>query len=625
MKEDTKQPKEKTEKQLFEETMTKRFFYIPAYEIYGGVKGLYDYGPPGSAIMANVLQYWRQHFIIEENMLEISTTALTPEIVFQTSGHCGKFQDYMVKDVSDSQYCYRADHILKDKIKFLLEDKTLTSEKIKEMEHDLATLDDFSPDMLNSKIRFYKCVSPDTGNELSDPFPFNLMFTTQIGPTGKYLGFLRPETAQGMFVNFPRLLEYNNGKLPFAAAQIGPAFRNEIAPRTGLLRVREFTLAEIEHFVDPDDKSHHRFHEIKDYILPLLPRDVQAGDNVIVKMDIGTAVSKRIVNNETLGYFLVRVHQFLVNIGIKEENIRFRQHMLNEMAHYASDCWDAEIKCSYGWIECVGNADRACYDLTVHSKASGKTMSAFVNYKDGPREEEFLELKMDRALIGKSLKNKAKDLFVYLEENKDNQDELHCLLLGFQKNESVTIAGVQVTKEMVQINTIKKNVSGRRVRPSVIEPAFGIGRIIYCLLEQSFCQKPSLSEEGTIRTIISLKPSIAPVQCAIFPLVSNDDLEACVKRISTVLRKAKISQHIDTSGVSIGKRYARVDEIGCPFCVTVDYITLDDQCVTVRERDSTDQIRVPIELLVQILNTLIQGDVTWSHYKSIYPITKVTN
>jgi glycyl-tRNA synthetase len=612
----------KDTKQLFEETMTKRFFYIPAYEIYGGVKGLYDYGPPGSAILSNVLQFWRQHFIIEENMLEISTTALTPEIVFQTSGHCAKFQDYMVRDLQQHNLCFRADHLLKDKLKVLIEDPKVSEDKKRDMEKDLANLDDFNQVTLGEKLKEYKCVSPETGNEVSEPFPFNLMFETQIGPTGKLLGYLRPETAQGMFVNFPRLLEYNNGKLPFAAAQIGPAFRNEIAPRTGLIRVREFTLAEIEHFVDPNDKSHPRFNEVRDYLLPLLPRDIQKEAGNSIKMTIGDAVDQNIVNNQTLGYFLVRVHSFLISIGIKEENLRFRQHLPNEMAHYASDCWDAEIKCSYGWIECVGNADRACYDLTVHAKASGKTMSAFINFPDGPREQEFLELKFDRASIGKTFKNKAKDLLAHFDDIKDNQEELQCIQLALQKNERTTVMGMDVTKEMIQINLVKKQVSGKRVRPSVIEPAFGIGRIIYCLLEQSFCQKPN--EDGNVRTLLTLKPNIAPVQCAVFPLLANVEFEKVVGDINKLLRKAKISQHLDTSSVSIGRRYARVDEIGCPYCVTVDHQTLTDNTVTIRERDTTEQLRVPIIDLVSILNNMIQSEITWDQYKSKYLIVKLS-
>jgi glycyl-tRNA synthetase len=187
--------------------------------------------------------------------------------------------------------------------------------------------------------------------------------------------YLRPETAQGHFLNFSRLLDFNNSKLPFASACIGRSFRNEISPRAGLLRVREFTMAEIEHFVDPADKSHTRFAEVADYELALLDRHVQvAGSTTVTHMSAGDAVRKGVIANETLAYFVVRIAQFLLKIGVDPARLRFRQHMANEMAHYAADCWDAEIRNSYGWTECVGCADRAAYDLSVHSKRTGHSL-----------------------------------------------------------------------------------------------------------------------------------------------------------------------------------------------------------------------------------------------------------
>lgn len=198
------------------------------------------------------------------------------------------------------------------------------------------------------------------------------MFASSIGPTGQHPGFLRPETAQGHFLNFSRLLEFNNGRVPFASAQIGRSFRNEISPRAGLLRVREFTMAEIEHFVDPDDKKHERFNEVRDVKLTLLDRHIQeAGKSTTTEITVGEAVDQGIIANETLGYFVARIYQFLLKIGINSQRLRFRQHMANEMAHYATDCWDAEIHNSTGWTECVGCADRAAYDLTVHSNKTG--------------------------------------------------------------------------------------------------------------------------------------------------------------------------------------------------------------------------------------------------------------
>jgi len=174
------------------------------------------------------------------------------------------------------------------------------------------------------------------------------MFDTSIGPAGGQKAFLRPETAQGQFLNFNKLLEFNNARMPFASASIGKSFRNEISPRQGLIRVREFLMAEIEHYVDPKQKKHPRFLEIKELKCKFLPKGVQeAGKKDLTEMTVGEAVATKMVDNETLGYFLARIWQFLEKIGCDMTRVRFRQHMNNEMAHYASDCWDAEIHNSY--------------------------------------------------------------------------------------------------------------------------------------------------------------------------------------------------------------------------------------------------------------------------------------
>jgi glycyl-tRNA synthetase len=174
------------------------------------------------------------------------------------------------------------------------------------------------------------------------------MFDTSIGPAGDKKGYLRPETAQGQFLNFNKLLEFNNARMPFASASIGKSFRNEISPRAGLLRVREFLMAEIEHFVDPKQKSHPRFKEVEKLKCRLLPKNVQeAGRTELTVISIGEAVHAGMIDNETLGYFLARIWLFLEKIGCDMSRVRFRQHMRNEMAHYASDCWDAELHTSY--------------------------------------------------------------------------------------------------------------------------------------------------------------------------------------------------------------------------------------------------------------------------------------
>jgi len=287
----------------FARLMSQRFFINPSFEIYGGIAGLYDLGPPGTAVKANLLALWRQHFVLYDNMLEVDCTSVTPEPVLETSGHVAKFSDFMVKDLKTGA-CYRADHLLEGHLETLLEAKDLDPKLAEEYKTVMAQADAFSQKELGSYLRKYDVKAPDTKNDIGEPEPFNLMFQTQIGPTGKITGYLRPETAQGIFVNFKRLLEYNGGKLPFAAAQIGQAFRNEIAPRSGLLRVREFTLAEIEHFVNPEDKSHPKFAQIASYKLSLFPREDQITTKKTIEMTIGDAVKNGVVNNETLGTLL---------------------------------------------------------------------------------------------------------------------------------------------------------------------------------------------------------------------------------------------------------------------------------------------------------------------------------
>merc|ERR1740129_755866 len=175
-------------------------------------------------------------------------------------------------------------------------------------------------------IREFDMESPLTGNDLSEPIEFNLMFQTNIGPTGLIKGFLRPETAQGIFINFKRLLEFNQGRLPFAAAQIGNAFRNEISPRSGLIRVREFTMAEVEHFCDPVEKDHPKFSGVADTVMPLSSADNQMAGEAAKQVKIGDAVAAGTVANQTLGYFLARIQNFLMKIGVDNSRLRFRQH-----------------------------------------------------------------------------------------------------------------------------------------------------------------------------------------------------------------------------------------------------------------------------------------------------------
>lgn len=598
-------------------TLERRLFYVPSFKIYGGVAGLYDYGPPGCAVKANVLASWRQHFVLEEGMLEVDCPCVTPEIVLKASGHVEKFTDLMVKDEKMGN-CYRADHLLKDFCKEKLEqDTTLSPEKVEELNHILAVLDDLSAEQLGAKIKEYGIVAPDTKNPLSDPYPFNLMFQTSIGPSGLSAGYMRPETAQGIFVDFKDLYYYNGNKLPFAAAQIGQAFRNEISPRQGLLRVREFTLAEIEHFVDPEDKSHPKFSDVSDLEFLMFPREDQLTGGSATRLQLGEAVSEGTVNNETLGYFIGRVYLFLTQLGIDKDRLRFRQHLPNEMAHYAADCWDAEIECSYGWIECVGIADRSAYDLRAHSDKSGVPLEAHEKFAE-PREVEKLVITPSKKELGLTFKGNQKAVLEALEAMGETE------ALGMKaalesKGEvefKVCTLGRDVTvkRNMVSINMEKKKEHQRKFTPSVIEPSFGIGRIIYCLFEHCFYQRTGRTDDEQLN-VFRFPPLVAPIKCTVFPLVKVEKFDIVAKKISKALTTAGISHIIDITGTTIGKRYARTDEIGVPLAITVDSTT----SVTIRDRDSKDQIRIEVDEVASVVKEVTDGQSTWADIMWRYP------
>jgi len=485
-----------------------------------------------------------------------------------------------------------------------------------------AALQEILKNLPNYKLNDIKTVieslgikSPKTGNPLSDPYEFNLMFGIQIGPTGDQKGYLRPETAQGMFVNFKNLLDYNGGRMPFGCAQIGIGFRNEIAPRSGLLRVREFTLAEIEYFVDPQDKSHPKFKNYKNHVLTLFSKQAQAGDGKTFEMTVGEAVEKGIINNETLAYFMVRTHLFLLKVGCKNEGIRFRQHREDEMAHYSSDCWDAEVLTSYGWVELVGIADRSAYDLTRHTEATKKDLVAARKFTQ-PKLVKFIDLKLNKQLIGKTFKQDNKLVVEYLETlGEECKAQMKA---NFEKGEKyvITIKDKQfeITPEMATLEAKEKNVMEEKYVPNVIEPAFGLGRIIYATWEHNFVMR---SKE---RTFIALPPKIAPYKCSILTVVCNEEFEKVVDLLVKDFKLAGISHKVDISGQSIGKRYARTDEVGIPFGITIDHQTLTDKTVTLREIVTLQQVRIPLAEVAKVVHDLSEDLIKWTDVTSKYPV-----
>ncbi|KAF5290930.1 hypothetical protein FQA39_LY14536 [Lamprigera yunnana] len=599
-----------------EDLLKRRFFYDQSFAIYGGITGQFDFGPMGCALKANLLSNWRQFFVLEEQMLEVDCSILTPEPVLKASGHVERFADLMTKDVSTGE-CFRLDHLIKAHLEKLAVDKKTSNDVKAECKDIIIKLDGMNAEEIHNIMKRFNMRSPLTGNELTEPIEFNLMFGTQIGPSGLIKGFLRPETAQGIFVNFKRLLEFNQGRLPFAAAQIGNAFRNEISPRSGLIRVREFTMAEIEHFCDPCDKQYSKFESVKNVELLLYSACNQMDGNPAERKTIGEAVQKGLVANETLGYFIARIQQFLIRCGVDALKLRFRQHMSNEMAHYAQDCWDAECLTSYGWIECVGCADRSAYDLTQHSKATGIRLAAEKKLS-APKVVDVVEIVPNKAVFGKTFKKDAKAITNKLAEF--DETEVTRLEKDMEINRFYELKIHNDTfvlkEEMISIKRYKKTVHVEEIIPSVIEPSFGIGRIMYAIFEHNF--KVRGNDEQ--RTYLSLPPTVAPLKCSVLPLSGNAEFQPFVKQLSTELTKVDVSHKVDDSSGSIGRRYARTDEIAIPYGITIDFDTCKEpHSATLRERDSMEQVRIPLLELPKVVHDLSYNKILWDDILLKYP------
>ncbi|KFG83105.1 Glycine--tRNA ligase 1 [Metarhizium brunneum] len=637
------------DKPVLDAMLRRRMFYTPSFEIYGGVGGLYDYGPPGCSLQANIVDLWRKHFILEEDMLEVDCTVLTPHDVLKTSGHVDKFADWMCKDPKNGEIM-RADHFVeailearlngdkeargqkveekddpkKKKKKAKSEAVKLDDAVVQEYEEVLARIDNYDGPQLGELIKKYDLKNPATGVLPSDPVSFNLMFQTSIGPSSNLPGYLRPETAQGQFLNFAKLLEFNQSQMPFASASIGKSYRNEISPRAGLLRVREFLMAEIEHFVDPHGgKKHHRFHEVEDVVLLLLDRDTQlSGKTDTKRVTVGEAVKSGLVDNETLGYFLARIHLFLDKIGVDLSKMRFRQHMANEMAHYACDCWDAELLTSSGWVECVGCADRSAYDLSVHAKKTGAPLVVRERLEEPLVIEEW-QVDIEKKKFGPLFKKDAKTVETALLATSQEEREKLAKQLKDSGKISLDVAGVgdgkvEVGSDTLKIEFRKRIENTREFTPNVIEPSFGIGRILYSLIEHNFWTRGSDGGDEA-RGVLSFPPTVAPTKVLIVPLSNNVQFRPIIKKLSQQLRLAGISSRIDDSSASIGKRYSRNDELGTPLGITVDFQTLQDDTITLRDRDSTAQVRAEESKILDAIKALVDGSKNWEKVASELP------
>lgn len=487
---------------------------FPNSEIYGGFAGFWDYGPVGVQIKKNIKDLWWKEFVENrEDVVGIDGAIITNPEVWEASGHLESFADPLL-DCKKCSKRFRGDHLIEGELGI--------------------AADGIPPEKIDELIKENDIKCPSCGGELTDIRSFNLMFDTNVGPIRKEenTAYLRPETAQLIFTNFRLAKESSRQKLPFGIAQMGKAFRNEVSPRNFIFRVRELELMEIEYFVHPDKINECPLlnDEIKDYRIQILTGEMQEEDKDMVETTVGEALDRGWIETPWHAYWLYQHYRWFVDLGVDPENIRLREHMENEMAHYANFCYDIEYKFDFGWKEVLGNADRGTFDLTQHIERSGKNLKVHDQEK------------------------------------------------------------------------------GENIIPHVAsEPSQGVERTMLVFIDDAY-------EEEDDRAVMKLHPKLAPVKCRIFPLMTKDGLDDRAREIHKSL-KEELHVEYEERG-SIGKRYARADEIGVPYCVTVDYDTLEDDTVTIRDRDSTEQVRVKAGELPEILGKLICGKVEFKELKN---------
>ena len=535
----------------------RRGFIYPSFEIYGGVAGFYDYGPLGSHLKLNIENLWRKFYNLKDNCVEINTPTVTLYDVLKASGHVNEFTDLTV----DCKKCNQ-------------------SYKVEDIIGNIS---------INEAIKNNKVKCPNCGTDLKDTYPVNLMFSTTIGIGNVRDAFLRPEAAQGIFTDFHLLYRYAREKLPFGVIQVGRGYRNEVSPRQGIIRLREFSMAEAEIFFHPEEKNHPDFDRVKDKELYLF------NNNKEMKLSAEKAVKTKVINNQALAYYMYLTQEFLLTAGVNPKKFRFRKHADNELAHYATECWDAELFSErFGWIECVGIADRSAYDLQSHIDSSGKDMYALKKY-DKPRIVKVKKIVPKMDVLGPFFKGKTGHIKTILE-NMELKDA---------KEITVKIDGkiVEIPKNCYEVIEKEEKKTGDKFVPHVIEPSYGIDRILYCIIEHSYYEG---NKKGEDYKILKFNPIIAPIKVGVLSLTSDERLLKIAKEIDRNLRDAGILTYHDESG-SIGRRYARMDEIGTPFCITVDHDSIDNKTVTIRDRDTTKQVRKKIDEVVSFIKDKISS------------------
>jgi glycyl-tRNA synthetase len=571
------------------ELAKRRGFFWPSFEIYGGSGGFVTYGPLGARLKQNVEAKLRELVVKKIGIYEMESSVIAPGKVFEASGHVAHFKEPMV----ECQNChtrFRADH--------LLEDKGISSAEAEKM----------SLDEIKVELERHEVICPDCKGKFGDPTRYLTMFETTIGPYSGSVGYGRPEAAQNIFVEFNRLYSVARERLPFGCINIGKALRNEISPRQGLIRLREFTIADLEFFFDPEEPACERLAEVENEVLPILLCDTRLKEcEDVTNFTVREALDKGVIKNEWQAYFMAQAKRLLIELGVPANRQRFLEKLTWEKAHYSTQSFDQEVLVDrWGWVEVSGHAYRTDYDLTCHMKASGVDMTVYKEFPN-PVETEELVVKPLLAKLGPVYKGEAAKAAAALAKLPAQQ-----VAEAMEKDGSILVEGYQIFKEQVEIGKQKTTVRGKRFVPHVVEPSFGCDRLFYVALEYAYGLKDN-------RVVLSFPRSIAPIQVGVYPLMSKDDMDTKAKEVQRLLACEGFMTEYDETG-SIGRRYARADEAGIQLGITIDYDTLNDDTVTIRDRDSWQQVRTAITELPKLLHQYFEGKI---NFESLGELIKV--
>jgi glycyl-tRNA synthetase len=564
---------------LINELARRRGFFWQSYEIYGGSSGFATYGSLGARLKQNIERKLRELFINKIGILEVESPIITPSKVFEASGHVQHFKEPMI-DCLKCLNRFRADHLLRE------------FANVSEAEAEKLGLEE-----LKAAIEKFKIRCPDCGGQLGEPKHFLTMFKTTIGPYSDAVGYGRPEAAQGIFVEFKRLYEMAREKLPFGALQIGHALRNEISPRQGLLRLREFTIADLEFFFDPEEPDCCLLKEVENEKLRFLLADDRLKESEkITEITLKDALKKGYIKAEWQAVFMALAKKLLIELGVAAEKQRFIEKLPWERAHYSLQSFDQEVLVErWGWVEVSGHAYRTDYDLKCHGESSCVDMFVFKEYEK-PIEREQIIVKPIMAKLGPAFKAEASKVQELISKADPKEVESSLKEKGY-----FILEKYKVLPEHLNISKEKTVERGRRFIPHVVEPSFGSDRLLYVTLEHAYRVKDD-------RVVLSFPRDIAPIQIGVYPLVSKDGLPEKAAELQRTLSDEGFMAEYDEAG-SIGRRYARADEIGIPVGITVDYDTLKDDTVTIRDRDSWTQVRSKIDDIPELIRKYLRGKI----------------